>query len=80
MKAGSGSGMVTAGSNELLSLKGGALEISSYCHVTLPHLQNISLQSCINFLRVCVLGKKKSYKVSIPGTEVIVHKHLLGFS
>lgn len=76
MKAGSATGMGTAGSNELF--QSALARISSYCHVILTHLQNKHLQSYICFLRFVYQEKRNLKEVRIPGIEVIVHKHLSG--
>lgn len=76
IKAGSGTGMGTAGSNELFQRA--LARISSYCHVILTHLENKHLQSYISSLRFVYQEKINLEEIRIPRIEVIVHKHLLG--
>lgn len=56
VKAGSGTGMGTAGSNGLF--QSALARISSFCHVILTHLQNKHLQSYICFLRFVYQEKR----------------------
>lgn len=74
IKGGSGTGMGTAGSNELFQST--LARISLYCHVTLSHLQNKHLQSYICFVRFVHWGWGvcRILEIRIPGIEVIVHE------
>lgn len=56
IKAGSGTGMGIAGSNELFQST--LARNSSYCHVILTHLPNKHLQSYVCFVRFVYQGKK----------------------